>query len=161
MSFDWANDYNDSVISMEDITDRVEELRGERDSAAQDYLDYREAKGGEAEWEEGEAKWADDNPEDAKELAVLEKLVGELRGYGGDHQWEGDWYPASLISESYFTDYARELAHDIYGTELRDAKWPFSHINWEDAADALRQDYSSIDMETPEEGEEVASFLYR
>lgn len=161
MSFNWTSDCNDSVISMEDITDRVEELRGERDSAAQDYLDYREAKGGEAEWEEGEAKWADDNPEDAKELAVLEKLVGELCGNGGDYQWEGDWYPQFLIQNTHFSTYARELAGELYDTELRAAKWPFSHIDWEDAADALRQDYSSVDMESPEEGEAVLSFLYR
>lgn len=163
MSFDWANDYNDSVISMEDITDRVEELREVRELFELDFEETMSTHGNTPTEEAVEEAWktSEDSAEAAKELAVLEKLVGELRGYGGDHQWEGDWYPASLISESYFTDYARELAHDIYGTELRDAKWPFSHINWEDAADTLRQDYSSIDMETPEEGEEVASFLYR
>ena len=88
-------------------------------------------------------RWADEHPDDAEELARLEKLLEETGGYGGDHQWNGTWYPGSMIADSYFEDYARELADDI-GAINRNATWPVCHIDWEAAADSLKQDYASI-----------------
>jgi antirestriction protein len=79
------------------------------------------------------------------ELTGLEDLLSELKGAGGDEQWRGDWYPITLIRESYFEDYARELADDI-GAISRDAKWPNNHIDWEAAADELKSDYSTAEF---------------
>lgn len=158
MSFILSDNHNDDTIQVEDICERVEELRGERDSAAQDFLDYREAKGGEAEWEEGEAKWATDNPDDAKELELLESLLSDMCGYGGNHQWEGDWYPHTLINDDYFQTYAEEHAKDC-DMVGREASWPSRHIDWEAAAEELKQDYSAVEVKNADG--ESTTYQYR
>lgn len=84
--------------------------------------------------------------DETAELAMLESLLSDLKGYGGDHQWEGDWYPVTLIRESYFTDYAEELAEDMHGKAIAAAVWPFDCIDWEQAARNLQQDYSECEF---------------
>ena len=79
------------------------------------------------------------------ELETLENLLKELKGNGGDEQWGGDWYPMTLIRDSYFEDYAQELAEDC-GMFNFDAKWPNNCIDWEKAALELQWDYSSVDF---------------
>ena len=81
-----------------------------------------------------------------QEIVQLKGLLDQLKGSGGDKQWRGDWYPLTLIRESYFTEYAEELAKDI-GAISRDLEWPLDHINWEAAADELRIDYTEVDFD--------------
>jgi antirestriction protein len=58
-----------------------------------------------------------------------------------------DWlYGETLIRDSYFVEYARELAYDI-GVVTTDMHWPLDHIDWEAAANALRGDYTGIDFD--------------
>lgn len=54
-------------------------------------------------------------------------------------------YPhgAQMIREDHFTEYAQELARDI-GAINDDHGWPNGHIDWEAAATALQQDYTSV-----------------
>lgn len=80
------------------------------------------------------------------ELASLETLLDELRGNGGDKKWQGDWYPVTLIRDSYFEDYARELAEDI-GAIDKSAQWPNNCIDWEKATRELQTDYSSVEFD--------------
>jgi hypothetical protein len=70
-------------------------------------------------------------------------LLSDLEGNGGDEEWRGSWYPVTLIRESYFREYAEELAEDI-GAVVSDAKWPNNHIDWDAAADELLTDYSAV-----------------
>ncbi|APU00330.1 hypothetical protein HOR55_gp43 [Ralstonia phage RS-PII-1] len=84
--------------------------------------------------------------DEENELELLEELLSDLAGYGGDHQWEGDWYPVTLIRDSYFQTYAQEFAEDIGAVE-HDAQWPNNCIDWEQAARELRMDYSSVDFD--------------
>lgn len=77
------------------------------------------------------------------ELATLRALLAELEGNGGDEQWRGDWYPVTMIRDSYFKVYAMYLAEDI-GAIQADAKWPNNCIDWEQAARELRMDYTSV-----------------
>lgn len=133
-------------IDMEEITNRVDELRSEREelqSAIEEAGDSQEASMPEPEQEArmNFACWEEDN---AEELAELEELLEELRGAGGgDHQWEGDWYPRELIADYDFEDYARELAEDI-GAVKADAGWPNNCIDWKQAARELAMDYSMV-----------------
>jgi hypothetical protein len=53
---------------------------------------------------------------------------------------------AALISEDEFEDYARELAEDI-GAIDGNAAWPLSYIDWSAAADALRADYTEVELD--------------
>lgn len=80
------------------------------------------------------------------ELRTLQGLMDEMKGYGGDEQWRGDWYPIMLIRDSYFKDHAMELAEDC-GMIPDNAKWPCTCIDWEQAARELRQDYSSVEFD--------------
>lgn len=49
----------------------------------------------------------------------------------------------TLILESEFEDYARELADDI-GAVDKNAGWPTRCIDWEQAAAELAQDYTTV-----------------
>jgi hypothetical protein len=84
-------------------------------------------------------------PEYPEELPTLRALLDELKGYGGDEQWQGDWYPVTLIRDSYFKEYAQQLADDI-GAIDANAGWPMSCIDWDQAARELRMDYSSVEF---------------
>jgi hypothetical protein len=118
-------DLTADMIDVRDIIARVEELENTVPSA-----------------EESEG---DDN-EEREELATLRGMLDDLKGNGGDEQWEGDWYPVTLIRDSYFEDYARELAEDI-GATNRLATWPNNCIDWEYAAEQLQIDYSTTEIE--------------
>jgi hypothetical protein len=116
-------DLTADIIDVRDIIARIEELEQEQpdDDAARDWTG-------------------------AQELADLIALMSELEGMGGDEQWQGDWYPVTLIRDSYFQTYAQELAEDI-GAVKADAQWPHTCIDWEQAARELRYDYSSVDID--------------
>jgi hypothetical protein len=90
-------------------------------------------------------EWLNEEDGDLRndELRSLTALLDNLKGYGGDEQWRGDWYPISLIRDSYFEAYAREFADDI-GAVNHDIGWPQAHIDWSAAARALQQDYSTV-----------------
>jgi antirestriction protein len=58
-----------------------------------------------------------------------------------------DWiYGATMIREDYFEQYAQEFAEDI-GAIDASASWPLSYIDWEAAATALAQDYSTVEFQ--------------
>lgn len=118
----------DDIISVEDITNRVDELRGERDSFDD---------------EDGDITWSDDNPDDAAELETLENLLFEMCGYGGNHQWEGDWYPDYLTHENHFETAMDEMVADCY--EIPKDLPSFMTIVLD--YDALKEDYTEITFE--------------
>ena len=86
--------------------------------------------------------------EHREELALLAGLMAEMKGYGGDEQWQGDWYPVTLIRETYFTDYIQELIHDCYEMPkgMHGGDWPYRHMtfDYEAAADEAKYDYTTI-----------------
>lgn len=75
------------------------------------------------------------------ERTALRRLHYEGANYSGD--WE---YGATLIRDSYFKEYAMELAEDI-GAINADAAWPVRCIDWDQAAKELRMDYTSVDFD--------------
>lgn len=84
--------------------------------------------------------------EEREEFAAIKSFLDEVKGYGGDERWRGDWYPVTFIRDSYFEEYAQELADD-FGAIDRDAKWPQTCIDWKQAARELQQDYSSVEID--------------
>ena len=122
-------DLSADVIDVRDIIARVLELRDERD-------EYNEKMGSPDAWD----GVPDGEPE---ELAMLEGILSELAGYGGDEEFEGYRYPVQLIAESYFQEYAQDLAEDC-GMVDTNARWPMNCIDWEQAARELQMDYSYI-----------------
>ena len=126
------------VIDVRDIIARVEELESERDNFTAPNRDGYQTSIG------ADEIWAIENAEEAEELKSLQAILSDLAGYGGDEHWRGDWYPATLISEKYFEDHARELLEDC-GTIPKDLPW-FVAIDWETTAQNIQGDYTSVDV---------------
>jgi hypothetical protein len=78
--------------------------------------------------------------DDAELLRSLRDLADECNGFP-------DWaYGETLIRDSYFEDYAQDLAEDI-GAIDSNASWPNTCIDWELAARELQYDYSPVDFD--------------
>jgi hypothetical protein len=135
-------DNSADIIDVRDIIARVEELESERETL-QDTADDT----GETDDDRIaalNALEAFDKGEDGAEARELEAFLADMKGYGGDEQWRGDWYPVTLIRDSYFREYAQDLAEDI-GAINADATWPNNCIDWDRATRELRMDYTSVE----------------
>lgn len=115
---------SDKVIDSRDVIERIQYLEDERDQI---------------EDEEEREAWTEDD--EGKELAALKALADEAEGCG-------DWaHGETLIADSYFTEYAEELVSDIGDYDPRNVRWPYTCIDWEKAADELKQDYTRVDFD--------------
>ena len=130
----------DDIIDSRDVIARIDELEEE---LAQAHTDDDDAGEDFEEWLTALAESYDGTgrEEPAKELLALRALQDDAEGYCPD--WH---HGATLIRESYFQTYARELADDI-GAINRDAGWPTSCIDWEQAAEELQQDYTNVEYD--------------
>lgn len=116
---------SEDVIDSRDVIARIEELEGRNAPA-----------------EVGEGVETDDLDEsELAELIALKALAKEAEDYSPD--WR---HGAPLIRDSYFTDYAEERAKDC-GLIPDNLAWPFTCIDWEEAARQLKQDYTSVDFD--------------
>ena len=115
-------DSSEDLIDSRDVIARIEYLEDEAEECA-----------------ECKAETCVDS--DHAEYRTLKALAEEAEGYASD--WT---YGATLIRESYFVTYAQELAEDI-GAVKSDAEWPARHIDWEAAADELKQDYTEVEFD--------------
>lgn len=146
MAFTW-DDIGTDILCVEDMLDRLQELRELRDAEEV------------AEDETTSAFVMSE--EDKKELALLEQFEQDTRGEGGMVQFEGERYPHILIRESHFAEYAREVAEDSYSQEISAARWPFTCIDWEQAAKELNDDYTPVELRPLDEnGEECNAITY-
>lgn len=127
---------SDDTIDSRDVIARIEELEAERDA-----FDEAQAERATENGDETGAAWADVYEAEADELKALKALAEEAEGYSSD--WR---HGETLIRDSYFVEYAEQLAEDI-GAIGRDASWPLSHIDWDAAADELKQAYTSVDFD--------------
>lgn len=124
---------NDDIIDSRDVIERIEELREEWNEATGD--DWQDYALSEDDWKVGLGE------DGAEELMALLALQEEAEGYAPD------WHHGStLIRDSYFEDYARQLAEDL-GCIDRESTWPNTHIDWPAAAADLQQDYTSVDFD--------------
>jgi hypothetical protein len=82
--------------------------------------------------------WDQVNGEELKALRALDS-----EGRDATSEWS---HGEALIRDSYFEDYAMQLADDI-GAIDRNAEWPVNCIDWKQAAEQLQQDYSSVNFE--------------
>lgn len=77
-----------------------------------------------------------------KDLAELETLDTE-----GSEMFR-DWkYGVQLVRDSYFKEYAQQFAEDCGYLERAPDTWPFTCIDWDEAAKELRYDYSSVEFD--------------
>lgn len=74
------------------------------------------------------------------ELQALQSLSDEANS-------ADDWkYGATLIRDSYFKEYAQELAEEL-DLIKSNAYWPYNCIDWDQAAKDLQVDYSSVEFD--------------
>jgi hypothetical protein len=110
-------------------------------SNSEDILDSRDIEARIAELEASAEGDTDYNDDDEAELTALIALREEAGGYASD--WK---YGATLVRDSYFEDYAQQLAEDI-GAIDPNANWPMSCIDWKQAARELQMDYTAVDFD--------------
>ena len=122
-----------NLIDSHDVIARIAELES-------DLQIEQEAEDPNAGFENWLTRVSDHNYDDAAELHALRTLQEQAEGYSDFRDGE------LLVRDSYFEQYAQELAEDI-GAINRDATWPNNHIDWEAAADALKADYTSVDYD--------------
>lgn len=135
------------IIDSRDVIERIDELDSAlRDACTTEIHDSSDdvpelTDQNFAEWLQTTVN--DDNHEyqdDARELLALRALADEADGCA-------DWkYGEALIRDSYFEQYARDMADDI-GAIQKNATWPNNYIDWEAATEALQQDYTSVDFD--------------
>lgn len=120
-----AIDNSADVIDSREIIDRIEYL-GEKKT--------------EHESEQG-LTWEQASPYEATELKALTALASEASQCAAD--WE---YGEALIRDSYFKEYAQELAEDC-GLIPAKLEWPCRCIDWDQAAHELQMDYSAVEFD--------------
>ena len=108
------------IIDVRDIIARVEELREMNNS-------------------EEESRSIEENAE----LETLESLLSDLCDNGCDEQWEGDWYPVTLIRESYFEESMDEMVADCYDMPKNLPCFITVTLDYE----MLKQDYTECEFE--------------
>lgn len=155
-------DNSQDIIDSRDVIARIEELEDERASAvihticthceldiegSEDSDDWRD-RGNNSRCNDDEHAHeppADTRGEldcyDREELDALRALAEEAEGYAAD--WN---HGEALIRDTYFTEYAMQMAEDI-GAIDRDATWPANYIDWDAAAEALKQDYTCVEFD--------------
>lgn len=124
-------DLSADIIDVRDIIARVEEL--ESDVEAMQETEHT-----------GHQPTADAC---AEEMQALRAILSDLEGMGDDEQWRGDWYPVTLIRDSYFRDYARKLLEDC-GNIPKNLPH-YIEIDWEATARNIRlcTDYTCVYIE--------------
>ena len=75
---------------------------------------------------------------DAERLAALQEL-----DRAGIEDWQ---HGAQLIRDDHFQDYAEDLADDL-GLTGRGEEWPFTCIDWVQAARELQHDYTPYEFD--------------
>ena len=136
-----------NILDSRDLIERAEELLVEFENWKLNLTDDEKADmvenfGYESfsnfEHEELLEWWQDVTSEGAEHKQIVE-LEQEINSSEWQHGLE-------LIADSYFEEYAEQLADDI-GAIDRNAIWPVNCIDWEKAARELQMDYSSVDFD--------------
>lgn len=120
------------IIDSRDVIQRIQELKDEWSEATEEVSpDWYVLS--EDDWAVG-LGW-----DGAREIVALLELAEE-------GQELADWeYGETLVRDSYFTEYAEQLAEDIGAIDLSASlNWPLQYIDWERAAEALQMDYVQI-----------------
>ena len=85
------------------------------------------------------------NNEDILDVRDIIARVEELKGNGWDEQWKGDWYPITLIRDSYFEDAMDEMLEDCGYLQPFEKRPSFIKISVD--YHALQMDYTSIEYD--------------
>lgn len=90
--------------------------------------------------EELEAMGDEIEKEEAEELRTLRELADEAASYSED--WDDG---TTLIRDSYFVTYARDMVKDI--RDISHDLPSYIVIDWDETAAAIQYDYASVDFD--------------
>lgn len=127
-------DNSEDVIDSRDVIERIEELEADLEHEKELLADHPEEPNTPARQTR-----LDNIAEIEAELNPLKALEEEAEGYAPD--WE---YGATLIRDSYFTEYAEELIKDCDGLPREIPHYIV--IDWEATAKNIQVDYTSVDF---------------
>ena len=117
---------SDDTIDSRDVMVALEDAREARDAYNDEHPD-------------GPA-YAEAHPIEAQELAALERLAEEGAGYAAD------WiYGETLIRDSYFVEYVREMLEDC--NDIPRNLPHYVHIDWERTARDVQMDYTAVEFD--------------
>jgi hypothetical protein len=154
-------DSRDLIEVMEDLSDRADSVKDAVEELEENGFSVETDQNGMLLLEETIAAFSTEdawgNPPRSDAPVAIDRLQGldpldedetqllaELQAI--DDESPSDWlYGETFIAEDYFPKYAEEMADDI-GAIDRNAGWPLTHIDWEKAADDLKQDYSEFTL---------------
>ncbi len=129
-------DNGQDIIDSRDVIARIEQLESQTKEVSHHDDDCAEG----CESEACTVEILDLDEDEEAELTALKGLASEGEGYG-------DWaHGEALIRDSYFEDYARQLAEDL-GYISGDEHWPHTCIDWTKAVEELQQDYTQVDFD--------------
>jgi len=150
----WNEDIDEHETNMSDLEEEISEAEAE----AQELDDDKDADEIEqiennidglrtdiSDIEDNIKTIRDDISEAEEELNPLKAFADEAEGYAPD--WN---YGATLVRDSYFEDYARELVNDIGDLPSELPAYIENNIDWEGVADDIQADYSSVDFDGEE-----------
>jgi hypothetical protein len=132
----------DDIIDSRNVIARIDELESEIDDLKEQLTELEDDE-------------EEDNEMEIAEISdMLEELEGELdplKALAEDAScYNADWrFGETLIRDSYFKEYTMDMAEDI-GAIGQKVSWPLDCIDWDQAADALKQDYTSVDFDGEE-----------
>ena len=126
-------DSRDDIAAIEELEGDIEALRDERSE-----LTFNEDEM--SDYDKDRVAEIDEELVDLREQ--LKPLMSLAEEAGGSPDWE---FGETLIADSYFKEYAQELAEDIDAIP-KNAPWPICFVDWDAASEALKMDYTSVDF---------------
>ena len=129
-------DNTEDFIDSRDIIERIEELESELQDLESEIDDTN------VEIDQAKQELEDWKESNLEELETLKSLAEKSSCFAPD--WE---YGATLIRESYFTEYCEDLCKDI-GDIPSELPWYISnHIDWDGVAHEIKMDYTEVDFD--------------
>lgn len=127
------------IMDSRDVIERIEELEDDLGAWIENYMEEHDLE----ELKDDDVPETEDGFWEIKEeLEPIKALAKEADGYAVD--WDCG---ATLIRETYFTEYAEELCKDI-GDLPSDLPWYIeSHIDWDGVASDIKMDYTEVDFD--------------
>ena len=130
------------VFDSRDIQERIDELEPTADSLLA-LTERIEDMAADPEHDPDSLRELEDDKAqiDMDEIDEYNELL-EFKNDAGTSEWS---YGVTFIEDSYFEEYAQELAEDI-GAIPRGVSWPCTCIDWEQATRELKMDYSVVEF---------------
>lgn len=134
-----SNNILDSRDLEQELVDLLEEFNDWRSNLTDEQIHEMAEKIGCAviDLTEQDFLWEWDCSE-GERITAIHDLKNEVYG------WKDG---VTFVKDSYFEEFARDEAENIGAFNARENSWPYNCIDWEKAADQLKNDYSSVEFD--------------